>query len=443
MFTIQLIILFLLIGLNGVLAMAEIAVVSSRKAKLERLAEKGSVGAKYALKLANDPSTFLSTIQVGITLVGIITGAFSGAAFSEYLNVYIEQIPLLQLYSEFLSFTIVVILITYISIVLGELVPKRAALNNPEGIATLIGHPMSWFAKIVRPAVKLLSFSTDIILGAFGIKHAQEETISEEEIRVVINQAANAGVLEEAEEDIINQIFLLGDKKARDIMTPQSEIEWLDSEANKTSILETIHHSRHSHYPVFHDVKENILGFIHVKDILEHWTSKKGGEFKDYIQKPLFILETTKALAVLELFRKHNTHIALIVDEYGSIEGLVTVNDIFEAIVGEVPDIDEANDPHVTRRDKNSWFVDGILSVDEFKDRFDIQTMWREDDEEYQSVGGFVMNYLDTIPKPGDTFAWNGFRYEVVDMDGNRVDKVLVTKIPENETAQASDERKD
>ena len=436
MLTLQIIVLLLLISLNGLLAMAEIAVVSSRKARLQRMADKGSAGAKYALKLANDPSTFLSTIQVGITLVGIITGAFSGAVFSQYLDAYLKDVPLIGIYSEFLSFTIVVVLITYFSIVLGELVPKRVALNNPEGIAAIIGQPMSWFSKAVRPAVKVLSFTTDLILGIFGMKHAPEETISEEEIRVVINQAANAGVLEEAEQDIINQIFQLGDKKARDIMTPQSEVEWLDSNDNKTAILEIIHSSRHSHYPVYEKEKENILGFIHVKDILEHWTTRKGGEFKDYIQKPLYILETTKILTVLELFRQHNTHIALIVDEYGSIEGLVTVNDIFEAIVGEVPDIDEANDPHVTRRDKNSWYVDGILSIDEFKERFDIQTMWREDEEEYQSVGGFVMNYLDTIPKPGDSFSWNGYSYEVVDMDGNRVDKILLTKLPEDEKIQ-------
>ncbi|MFW5703233.1 MAG: hemolysin family protein [Patescibacteria group bacterium] len=426
----ELIILLLLIVINGVLAMAEIAVVSSRKSRLEHAASKGDSGARKALTLANEPSIFLSTVQVGITLVGILAGAFGGATLSSRVSPFIETIPILGRYSESISFTIVVLGITYISIVFGELVPKRIALSNPEVVAASLSRFMALFSRITAPLVRLLSCSTDVVVGAMGIHQSNEDPISEDEIKVLISQATTAGVIEEAEQDIINKILMLGDKKAREIMTPQSEIFWLDSEESKTKILEKINNTTHSHYPIFSNSKEHILGFIHVKDILEHWTSKKDSKFKDYIQKPLYILETTTILNVLESFREHNTHIALVVDEYGSVEGLITVNDIFEAIVGEVPDEDEASEPHITKRDKSSWLIDGILSIDAFKHRFRIKHMWKESENDYQSVGGFIMNYLSTIPQPGDSFEWNGYVFEVVDMDGNRVDKVLLTKLP-------------
>lgn len=432
----ELLIILFLILLNGLLAMAEIAVVSSRKSRLQNLASKGSTGAKYALQLANDPSVFLSTVQVGITLVGILTGAFGGAALSESLSYLLDPIPFIGPYSQPLSFVLVVMAITYISIIFGELVPKRVGLSNPEAIAIFLATPMAWFSRITSPVVRLLSVSTDFIVAMLGIKVGDEDVISEDEIKVLINQATTAGIIEEAEQDIINKIFLLGDKKVRDIMTPQSELDWVDANETKSHILEMVNTTTHSHYPVYSETKENILGFIHVRDILEHWTVKKGTDIDEFVQKPLYILETTKILNVLELFRKHNTHIALVVDEYGSLEGLVTVNDIFEAIVGEVPDEDEAIDPHIQKRDKNSWLIDGVVSIDDFKDRFNIKKMWKESENDYQSIGGFVMNYIGTIPNPGDKFEWDGYSFEVVDMDGNRVDKVLMTKLdPAKRTA--------
>lgn len=426
----EFIIILLLVAINGVLAMAEIAVISSRKARLQQLIKEGSIGAKKALELANDPSYFLSTIQVGISLVGILTGAFSGAALGQYVAQFIDLIPVLSLYSDVISFTLVVIVVTFISIAFGELIPKRIALSNPEKIASSLSGPMQILAKVTEPFVKLLSGTTDMVVGMVGIRHDLEDSISEEEIKVLISQATTAGVIEEAEQEIINKIMLLGDKKARDIMTPHSEIEWLDANEGKSKILEAVNSSTHSHYPVYRDEKDQIVGFIHVKDILEHWTSKKTSQFEEFIMKPLFIIETTKILNVLELFRKHNTHIALVVDEYGSVEGIITVNDIFESIVGEVPDEDEAEDPHITKRDANSWLIDGILSIEEFKYRFHIKRMWKEAEDDYQSLGGFIMNYLDKIPEPGDSFEWNHFSFEVVDMDGNRVDKVLLQRLP-------------
>ncbi len=426
----ELLIILILIAINGVLALAEIAIISSRKARLQHAAKEGSVGAKTALDLAHDPSYFLSTIQVGITLVGILTGAFSGATFSATVATYLEPIPIISLYADGIAFFLVVLLVTFFSICFGELVPKRIALSNPEKIAMSVSRPMALLARLTAPFVRLLSGTTDMVVGLFGINKDTEESISEEEIKILISQATTAGVIEEAEQEIINKIMLLGDKRVRDIMTPHSEIEWLDATESKTKILEAVNHSHHSHYPVYRETKDEIIGFIHVKDLLEHWSTKKSEPLEEFVQKPLFIIETTTVLNVLELFRTHNSHIALVVDEYGSVEGIITVNDIFESIVGEVPDIDEVEDPHITKRDADSWLVDGILSIDEFKYRFHIKKMWKETEDNYQSLGGFIMNYLDTIPKPGDSFEWNHYRFEVVDMDGNRVDKVLLVKLP-------------
>lgn len=412
--------------------MAEIAIVSSKKSKLEQQAQKGDVKARTALNLAKEPSTFLSTIQVGITMIGVFTGAFGGATLSAYLAQYLRQIPLLSpVYADAISFVLIVVIITYISIILGELVPKRIAMSNPESIAKTLAFPMVWFYNITSPFVRLLAFTTDLILSLFGIKKgAYEEPVTEEEIKIMISEASIAGVIEKAEEDIINKIFKLGDHKARDIMTPQSEVDWLDADDSFKKLIATIKKANHSHFPVFKETKDNILGFVHAKDLLEKWTKDPDIPLSEMVTKPLYILESAKILKILEMFRKHNTHIAVVVDEYGSFEGIMTVNDIFESIVGEIPDEKEAGDPRVVRRDESSWLVDGILSVDEFKERFKIKHMWQENEDDYQTVGGFVMNYLGRVPEEGDKFEWDMFRFEVMDMDNNRVDKILLTRIP-------------
>lgn len=417
----------LLILLNGIFAMSEIAVVSARKTRLRQWAEEGNAKARAALELANNPNQFLATIQIGITLVGILAGAFGGATIAKELTVILNDISWLAPYSHPLSLALVVGVIAYLSLIVGELVPKRLALNNPERLAMAIAAPMQVLSRVAYPAVHLLGLSTELLLRALGMRPSTEPLVTEEEIRALIEQGTQAGMFEEAEQEMVERVFRLGDRRVSAVMTPRTEIVWLDREASALEIRRTITESAHSRFLVADGSLDNVLGVVHAKDLLAHILGEQVVNLEATLQQPLYVPESMRALKVLELFKQSGTHIALVIDEYGGIQGLVTPNDILEAIVGDLPEAGEQVEPLAVQREDGSWLVDGMLPVDEFKDLFDLGELPGEDQGIYQTLAGFVVMQLGRIPAATDYFVWEGLKIEVVDMDGNRVDKVLVT----------------
>lgn len=417
----------LLILLNGIFAMSEIAVVSARKTRLRQWAEEGNAKARAALELANNPNQFLATIQIGITLVGILAGAFGGATIAKELTVILNDISWLAPYSHPLSLALVVGVIAYLSLIVGELVPKRLALNNPERLAMAIAAPMQVLSRVAYPAVHLLGLSTELLLRALGMRPSTEPLVTEEEIRALIEQGTQAGMFEEAEQEMVERVFRLGDRRVSAVMTPRTEIVWLDREASGLEIRRTITESAHSRFLVADGSLDNVLGVVHAKDLLAHILGEQVVNLEATLQQPLYVPESMRALKVLELFKQSGTHIALVIDEYGGIQGLVTPNDILEAIVGDLPEAGEQVEPLAVQREDGSWLLDGMLPVDEFKDLFDLGELPGEDQGIYQTLAGFVVMQLGRIPAATDYFVWEGLKIEVVDMDGNRVDKVLVT----------------
>jgi putative hemolysin len=417
----------LLIFVNGIFALSEIAVVSARKTRLQQWADEGNARARAALELANNPNQFLATIQIGITLVGILAGAFGGATIATELAVILSDITWLAPYGHPLSLTLVVLVITYLSLIVGELVPKRLALNNPERMAMAIAAPMQGLSRVAYPAVHLLGLSTEFLLRALGMKPSAEPPVTEEEIRALIEQGTQAGMFEEAEQEMVERVFRLGDRRVSAVMTPRTEIVWLDREASALEIRRTITESAHSRFLVADGSLDNVLGVVHAKELLAHILGEQVVNLEATLQQPLYVPESMRALKVLELFKQSGTHIALVIDEYGGIQGLVTPSDILEAIVGDLPEAGEQVEPLAVQRPDGSWLLDGMLPVDEFKDLFDLGELPGEDQGIYQTLAGFVIMQLGRIPAATDYFIWEGLKIEVVDMDGNRVDKVLVT----------------
>jgi putative hemolysin len=425
----EVLIILVLVLANGLFAMSEIAVVSARKARLQERAEKGDPRARAALDLANSPNRFLSTVQVGITLIGILAGAFGGATLSDSIAEAISQIPLplIANSSHAIALVMVVVGITYLSLIIGELVPKQLALGNPEAIAASVAIPMRRLAKITSPIVHLLSASTEMVLKLLRVDTSNSEPlVTEDEIKVLIRQGTEAGMFEVAEQDMVERVFHLGDQRVSALMTPRFEIVWLDlndpAEVNRQKMVG----SHHSRFPVCQDNPDNVLGVVNVTDMLAASLTGQPIDFTVLLRQPLFIPESTRALKVLELFKQSGTHIALVVDEYGVIQGIVTLNDVMEVIIGDLPFADQPQEAPAVQREDGSWLVDGMFTIDRFKELFDLQDLPGERWGNYQTVGGFVITYLGRIPTAADYFAWNGFRFEVMDMDGNRVDKVLI-----------------
>lgn len=429
---IEVILVFLLTFCLGFLVMAEMALVTARKTKLHDEVEKGNEAAKRALDLINRPTYLISTVSFGITLLTIIIGAFGETALSEHLRKYFASIPFIKPYSEALSFSIIIIVVTYISLIFGELVPKKVALTYAEPIALFVAGPLTFLLKVTHPFVTLLTRSTNFFVSMLGINTRKKDPISEDEIRVIIGQATTAGVLEKQEEEMVNKIFTLNDQRAMDLMTPITEIVWLSAEEHPDATIKRIQDSPHSHFPVHGKNRDDILGILDIKEILEQISQKQKFDLAAIVHRPLYVLETTKVHDILEQYREKNTHLALVVDEYGKVQGLITLNDIFEAIVGEIPDHEEveeeAKDPSIIQRNDNSWLIDGILPIRAFEEKFEVSNMEEDEEENIQTVGGFVMNTLDKVPIEGESVEWNNFTFEVVDMDGTRVDKILVTK---------------
>jgi putative hemolysin len=418
-------ILLLLFIANGLFAMSEISVVSSRRVRLQQLADEGNLKAKAALALAENPTRFLSTVQVGITLVGILAGAYGSANFAGPLASLLSRVSFLEPYSRTLSTVLVVLAITYFSLVIGELVPKRIGLNNPEKIAMNVAGFMTWLSWFGTPFVKLLSGSTELILRLLRIRQSDAPPTSDAEISGLMAQGAEAGVFEEAEQDIVENVFWLSDKAVVSVMQPRRDIVWLEVNATPEDIRITLQENRHSRFVVAEGNLDKVLGIVDVRQLLPQVLSGAPLELSRYLEQPLYFPETTPVLKVLERFKETNVHFALVVNEYGSIEGMVTLSDILESIV-ELPNPEDEEEPQILKREDGSYLLDGLLDIDDFKERFDIDVLPSEDDSDFRTMGGFIITYLGHIPQAGEYFDWENYRFEVMDMDGNRVDKVML-----------------
>lgn len=429
----EVLVILILLFVNGILALAEIAIVSSRKGRLKQLADEGSKGAQAALDLTNEPSQFLSTVQIGITLVGILAGAFGGATLSAPLAGLLRQVSVLAPYADQIAFAIVVIIITYFSLVIGELVPKRLALTNPERFATSIAPAMRVVSRVTAPVVRLLSFSTEAVLRILNVQLTNEQTVTEEEVKNMIDEGTASGVFEPTEREIVKRVFRLGDLVVNALMTPRTEIASLDIQDSEKTIRRKITLYDHSRYPVTRGTIDTILGMVTTKELIGQTLEGKSINIALVMKPALFVPEGMGALDVLEKFKTERAHCAIVTDEYGSVSGLVTINDLVEAIVGEMPIAGDGDEPEIVERQDGSYLVDGKLPTHEFKEHFEIQTLPEEEDGYYQTVGGFVMTMLGRIPRAGDQFDWDRWRIEVMDMDGRRVDKILLTRAKEAE----------
>ena len=432
----EILIILLLVLANGVFAMSEIAVVSSRKARLQQRADGGDGGARRALRLAEEPARFMATVQVGITLVGVLAGAFGGARLSAVLAVWIARMPALEPYAEGLALALVVAAITYFSLVLGELVPKQVALTHPEKIAAAVAGPMYALSRAAHPMVSLLTFSTQAVVRVLGIRKSNEAPVTEEEIAVLLEQATQAGVFHEAEQDMVERVFWLGDQQVGSILVPRPRMVWLDLadplDVNREKMLA----HPHARFPVCEGGPDRPVGMVAVKDLWAEALAGRPLDLRAALKQPLYVPATTRALKLLEQFREGGVHMALVVDEYGGIQGLVTHRDIMEEIAGEVG----PNDPQVVRRDDGSWLVDAGMPVDDFRDELGLDERREHDRGGYRTVGGLVVTALGRFPSPGDHVDVDGLRIEVVDMDGYRVDKVLVSRLPGGEEDGGGDE---
>lgn len=427
--TFEIIAIFILLLANGVFAMSEMAIVSARKARLKQRADQGDKKAVAALALADAPGPFLSTVQVGITLIGILAGAFGGARIAERLAPSLSSLPYIGAYSEGIAFFFVVAIITYFSLVIGELIPKRLALHSPENIALLVAAPMGKLSRLVSPLVNLLDLSTDGMLRLVGLKESSDPPVTEDEITILIEQGIHAGVFVETERDMVERIFHLADRRVSELMVPRTNMVWLNIEDSPEDIAATISNSPHSRFPVAQESPDNILGVVQVKNLWVQSYSHHPFDLKPLLDRPLFLPEGTAAFKALEAFRQTRSQIAFVVDEYGGVEGLVTLNDILEAIVGDLPNAGETSEPQIKQREDGSFLIDGSLAIAEFKKHFDVKHLPGEEDDWFQTVGGFVMTHLGKIPRPADQFEWNGLKFEVLDMDRNRVDKLMVKQI--------------
>ncbi|PWB54428.1 MAG: hypothetical protein C3F13_06640 [Anaerolineales bacterium] len=425
----EILIVFLLILANGFFALAEMAVISARKTRLQQKADEGEKGASVALVLSNKPNRFLSTIQVGITTIGILSGAFGGATIAEEISANLSKIVWLEPYSEAIGITIVVLLITYFTLIFGELVPKRIALNNAESIAAKVAAPMNGLALLVKPVVAILSSSTEAVFHLIGVKPSNEPSVTEEEVKMMIYEGARVGVFEDAEQEIVKRVFRLGDRLVISLMTYRTEMVFLDVEDSIEVNLGKITSSGYSRFPVCKEDLDDILGIVQVKDIFAQLQNGQEIDLQAAIQPAVFIPEGMSVLELLERLREKKSHLALIMDEFGGITGMVTINDMLEAIVGDIPMLeDHVEEPDIIQREDGSYLLDGMLSTVELKDLLDLDKLPDEDDAGYKTLGGMIMSEIRRIPNAGDTTYWNGWRFEVVDMDGHRVDKLLVSR---------------
>jgi putative hemolysin len=427
----DLFLLLLLILINGLLAMSEIAVVSSRKSRLQKLADDGSPGAKAALDLSNEPSGFLSTLQVGITTVGILSGAIGESALAAPLAEWLSGFVWLQAYAHGLSLGFVVVVLTYFSVVIGELVPKRLGLLAPEAIAAIIASPMVLFSRVARPLVWLFSSSSGLILRLIGARPSTEAPVSDDEINVLMEQGAEAGVFHESEQAIVSNVLRLDEQRIAAIMTHRNDIYALDLDAPEEEIRACLCESPFTRIVVCRDGPEHIVGILRMVDVLKLALTGEKLDVEPYLRPPLFVPEGVTTTHLLESFRKARQQCALIVDEYGELQGMVTLTDVLASIVGDLPSSDTSETDDIVRRDDGSWLIDGGVTIERLKSAAEIEGDFPgEDENSYNTLGGLAMYVLGRIPAVADSFESAGFRFEVVDMDKNRVDKVLLSRLP-------------
>jgi len=424
----EILIISILLLINGLFAMYEIALVSSRKSRLQEKANFGSKGAKTALLLLKEPEEILSSIQVGITLVGIVSGAFGGIALSGDMVPVFSKISALAPYAEILAVTTVVGLITYFSLIIGELVPKTIALNNPEKIAMALSPAMKIIGSALYPVVWFLSISTKFVLALFRIKKSSDTPVSEEELRMLLKQGSEHGVIEKEESDIINEVIRFADKRAGSIMTNRLNVDWINSEDKEDKILSEIMKSSHSRLPVCSNSVDEVIGVAAIKDVLAYHIQHQLIDIRKIMTEPLFFPEQMSAIHVLELFRKTKKHFGIVINEYGSMEGIVTLHDVTENIMGDLPEITDEDQPEVFQREDGSYLIDGSMMIEDVQDLLEIRSLFDDNvvKANINTLGGLTMYKMNRIPKIGDTFVVQGYTFEIVDMDGNRVDKLMV-----------------
>jgi putative hemolysin len=429
MIAVEVLTLLLLLLINGLFAMAEIAVVSSRKARLHQRAENGDPRAAEALELARNPDEFLSTVQIGITLIGILAGAFGGATLSKLLEAKLSTIPVLAPYSGPLSVAVVVLTITFASLVIGELVPKRIGLHSPEKIAMAVVRPMRVLSNITKPLVWLLTLTTDLLVRLLHLRDSGEPSVTQAEIEVMIEQGAQAGVISEAESEVAQSVFRLAERRVGALMTRRMDIAWLDVDGGQEQARDIITKSGHSRYPVCQGRLDNVLGIVESQHLLVALLTEQPLDLHNMLRLPLFVPETLPAVQLLEIFYANAQHMAIVMDEYGGTQGLITLQDLLGVVVGDVTEPVEEAAARAVQREDGSWLFDGMVPVEDFRDLFDLDVLPGEVDNTFETLGGFVMAHLGRIPAVTDAFDWNGMRFEVMDMDGRRVDKILVSPL--------------
>lgn len=423
----EIIILLALIFVNALFALSEIALVSVRKSRLEHKAEKGDKKARIALELSNNPEKFLSAVQIGITLIAILTGVYSGERFSRYLQPSIEKIDFLADYADTIATTIIVVIVTFLSIIFGELIPKRIGLLRAERIAKFVAGPMNAFARFTHPFVWLLNKTSNLFFQIFNIKKSSDDAVTEEEIKTLIGEGTEAGTIDAAEQEIIERVFHLGDRNITSLMTHRSDIIWFNLDDNEEKIKEKIFQEPHSVYPICDNEIDNIKGVVSIKDL---YISPDNTLFKDLMQPALFVPENNSAYQVMEKFKESKIHTCFIVDEYGSIQGMITLTDILEAIIGDMPQPD-IPDYEILSREDGSFLIDGQIPFYDFLTYFEKAEWMNEGEHDFDTLAGFILHELERIPKTGDKLEWKGFSFEIMDMDAHRIDKVLVKISPE------------
>lgn len=402
--------------------MAEIALVSARKARLEIQANKGDKRAKEALELSNNPDTFLSTVQIGITLIGLLTGIYSGERLKSGVVDFLNRFESIRDYSDGIATFLILIILTYFTLILGELLPKRLGLSNPEKVAKIMAKPMRIIGVITYPFIWFLSKSTSLLVKLFNIQN-KDNQVTEEEIKAIISEGTEQGTIEEAEQKIIERVFHLSDRNITSLMTHRSDVVWFDMYDNELAIKEKILSEPHSIYPICEGNIDSIKGIVSIKDL---YTSDDMTLFKNLMRPPLYVPENNTAYQVLEKFKQSKTHAAFIIDEYGSLQGIITLNDILEAIVGDIPE-PHTDDYEITLRDDGSYLVDAQIPFYDFLEKFEKTNLLDEEEQEFDTLAGFILDQLERIPNTGDKLQWEGFNLEIIDMDAQRIDKILVS----------------